>query len=171
MNDITKRREPKPLIISNLRIGGRRRAKRPKFKNKDLKLLEEFDVVLGMNHNVIGWSASYRSAYVEDVDDTSSMSSLSTMATMDNNPGAGLTIDKYFYQPVGRAIEKLALRVAIRLNICHPSPAQILRIVGLNPANFIWTGRVEKPNVVIASISAEHPTHIPGILSLVEQSQ
>ena len=171
MKFIRKRQHPKPVAEPNPWAVKYRKAKRPKFNDKDIQRMAEFDIVLGMDHHDLGWSASYRSAYVEDVGDTSSISSLSTMATMDNNPGAGLTIDKYFYQPVGRAIEKLALRVAMRLNICHPSPAQILRIVGLDPANFIWTGRVEKPNVVIASISAEHPTHIPGILSLVEQSQ
>lgn len=40
--------------------------------------------------------------------DSSSVNSFSTTATMDDNPGAGLTIDKYFYQPVGRRIEKIA---------------------------------------------------------------
>lgn len=47
----------------------------------------------------------------EDKDDTSSVSSFSTTATMDNNPGAGLSVDKYFYQPVGRKLEKIASRI------------------------------------------------------------
>lgn len=50
----------------------------------------------------------------ETVDDTS-VSSISSMATMDGNRGAGLTVDKYFYQPAGRRVEKLALRIAMPL--------------------------------------------------------
>ena len=50
---------------------------------------------------------------------------------MDDMPGAGRTLDTHFYQPVGRAIEKFALKIAMRLKICHPSPAQILRFLGL----------------------------------------
>lgn len=46
-------------------------------------------------------------------DDASSVSSFSTTATMDDNPGAGCTIDKYFYQPVGRRVETLLSRIAL----------------------------------------------------------
>ena len=82
--------------------------------------------MFGLSHYDTGRNASYgSSAYIEDEDDTSSISSFSTNATMDNIPGTGRTIDMRFYQPVGRAIEKFALKIAIRLNICHPSPAQI----------------------------------------------
>ena len=75
-----------------------------------------------------------------------------------------------FYQPVGRAIEKFALKIAIRLNIFHPSPAQILHFLKLTPVG-AWSGVVEKPGDVIARISARRPTHARGVLSLVEQSQ
>ena len=90
---------------------------------------------------------------------------------MDNIPGTGRTLDMCFYQPVGRAIEKFALKVAIRLNICHPSPAQILRFLGLSPWYGIRLHEVMKPSDVIARISAEQPMHARGILSLVHQSQ
>ena len=90
---------------------------------------------------------------------------------MDNIPGTGRTLDMCFYQPVGRAIEKFALKIAIRLNICHPSPAQILRFLGLTPVYWIRSNKAGKPSDVIADISAEQPSAVPGILSLVEQSQ
>ena len=88
--------------------------------------------MFGLNHYYAEWNASHgTSAYIEDEDDTSSISSFSTNGTMDNIPGTGRTLDMHFYQPVGRAIEKFALKIAIRLNICHPSPAQILRFFRL----------------------------------------
>ena len=90
---------------------------------------------------------------------------------MDNIPGTGRTLDMCFYQPAGRAIERFALKVAIRLNICHPSPAQILRFLGLDPTFWIWTDKDDKPSDVIARISAVKPTAVPGVLSLVQQSQ
>ena len=134
--------------------------------------MAEFDDVFGLSHHDTGWNASRdTSAYVEDVEDTSSISSCSTNATMDNIPGTGRTIDMRFYQPVGRAIERLALRIAIQLHICHPSPAQIVRFLRLSPNLYHWFSGREKPSDVIDAISAEQPSAVPGILSLVEQSQ
>ena len=171
MNFITKRQHPKPVSNSNPWAVRRNKGKRPKFNDKDLKRLLEFDDVFGLSQYDTGWNASYgTSAYIENVDDTSSINSFSTNATMDNIPGTGRTIDMRFYQPVGRAIEKFALKIAIRLNICHPSPAQILRFLGVFPRCGIWY-EVKKPSDVIARISAERPSAVPGILSLVEQSQ
>ena len=150
----------------------RRKVKLPTFKEKDLKRVAECGVVFDIEHYDPCCSTNYSSACVEDEDDTMSISSFSTNATMDDNPGTGLTIDKYFYQPVGRAIEKFALKIAIRLNICHPSPAQIFRVIGLDPRDRYWPrGEAENPCDVIARISTQHPTAVPGILSLVEQSQ
>lgn len=51
----------------------------------------------------------------KDEGDASSVSSFSTMATTDDNCGAGWTVDKYFYQPVGRKIEKNAFQIAMPL--------------------------------------------------------
>ena len=139
MNFITKRQHPKPVNYSNPWVVRRNKGKRLKFNDKDLERLLEFDDVFGLSQYDTGWNASYgTNAYIEDVDDTSSISSFSTNATMDNIPGTGRTIDMRFYQPVGRAIEKFALKIAIRLNICHPSPAQILRFFRLFPWNETW---------------------------------
>ena len=156
---------------TNSTSNGRLLSGRLRLRGKNLKCLAEFDGV-SMLYGRLGAFADQ--AYSESGgsnDDTSSISSCSTNATMDGNPGAGLTIDKYFYQPVGRAIEKFALKVAIRLNICHPSPAQILRFLPLFRYGFWIRGEVRKTSDVIADISAERPSAVPGILSLVHQSQ
>ena len=152
----------------------RKKAKQPKFNDKDFNRMSELVDFIGLSRyrDNTGWNAIHgTSAYIEDEDDTSSISSCSTNATMDNIPGTGRTIDMCFYQPVGRAIEKLALKIAIRLNICPPSPAQILRFLGLSLQYKFWFYEVNKPSDVIARISAEQPSAVPGILSLVQQSQ
>ena len=171
MKFITKRQHPKPVIDSNPWAVRRKKAKQPKFNDKDLNKMLELNDVFRLIIYDSGWNASYgTSAYIEDEDDTSSISSFSTNATMDNIPGTGRTLDMCFYQPVGRAIEKFALKIAIRLNICHPSPAQILRFLRLTP-NWHWVYDGKKPSDIIARISAERPSAVPGILSLVHQSQ
>ena len=172
MKFITKRQRPKPVANSNPWAVRRNKGKRPKFNDNDLNWMTDFDDLFGLNHYDTGWNAIHgTSAYIEDEDGTSSISSCSTNATMDNIPGTGRTIDMCFYQPVGRAIEKFALKMAIRLNICHPSPAQILRFFRLSPQNGTCFDDFEKPSDVIARISAQEPPAIPGILSLVHQSQ
>ena len=91
---------------------------------------------------------------------------------MDNIPGTGRSIDMHFYQPVGRAIERFALKIGIRLNICHPSPARILRLMGQFNSEFvIFPQKVMKPGKVIDKISVDYPTLFPGVVSLVKQSQ
>ena len=132
--------------------------------------MAEFDIVLGLHRSNLNSITKYGSAYIEDEDDTSSIGSCSTNATMDDNPGAGLTIDKYFYQPVGHAVERFALKIAIRLNMYHPSPAHILRFLRLVPRDSIPDGK-KSPSDVIADISVKQPSAVPGILSLVQQSQ
>ena len=42
-----------------------------------------------------------------------SMITIDTMETMDDNPGTGRTVDKYFFQPIGRKIERFAMRITI----------------------------------------------------------
>ena len=148
-----------------------KKTKQPKFKDKDLKRVAEFDIVLGLEPYSASWSEKYSSAYIADKDDASSISSCSTNATMDNIPGTGRELDMRLYQSIGRAVEKFSLKIAIRLNICHPSPAQIFRFLGMLPAVKLQYGEVEKPSDVIARISAERPPAVPGILSLVQQSQ
>ena len=172
MKFITKRQHPKPLVDANSWAVRSKKAKQPKFKDKDLNRMSQFADMFGLNQYNTRWNASYgTSAYIEDEDDTSSISSFSTNATMDNIPGTGRTLDMCFYQPVGRAIEKFALKVAIRLNICHPSPAQILRFLGLSSMYWVNGVTADKPSAVIAYISADRPSAVPGILSLVQQSQ
>ena len=172
MEFITKRQHPKPVADSNPWAVRRNKGKRPKFNDKDLKRLLEFDDVFGLSQYDTGWNASHgTNAYIEDEDDASSISSCSTNATMDNIPGTGRTIDMRFYQPVGRAIERFALKIAIRLNVCHPSPVQILRFLGMSPQYDLWLSSVRITSDVIADISAEQPSAVPGILSLVQQSQ
>ena len=172
MNFITRRQHPKPVTDSNPWAVRRKKAKQPKFNDKDLNRMLELDDVFRLIIYDSGWNASYgTSAYIEDEDDTSSISSFSTNATMDNIPGTGRTLDMCFYQPVGRAIEKFALKIGIRMNLCHPSPAQILRFLGLSPTHELWFYESKKPSDVIDDISTERPSAVPGILSLVEQSQ
>ena len=172
MKFTTKRQHYKPVYDSNPWAVKRNKGKRPKFNDKDLNRMAESDEVIGISQYDTGWNASHgSSAYKEDEDDVGSINSCSTNATMDNIPGTGRTLDMRFYQPVGRAIEKFALKIAIRLNICHPSPAQILRFLQLSPGYQYWFTERKKPSDVIADISAKEPSAVPGILSLVEQSQ
>ena len=103
-------------------------------------------------------------------DDTLTINSFSTNATVDNNPGPGRTIDTYFYQPAGRAIEKLALKIAIGFRIWQPSPTQILRfLMKIDRGGLGWNR--DGPSMVISRMSNEEPTAVPGVLSLVQQSQ
>ena len=174
MKFVTKRQHPKPVADSNPWAVRRKKAKQPKFNDKDFNRMSELVDFIGLSRyrDNTGWNAIHgTSAYIEDEDDTSSISSCSTNATMDNIPGTGRTIDMCFYQPVGRAIEKSALKIAIRLNICHPSPAQILRFLGLSSMYWVNGVTADKPSAVIAYISADRPSAVPGILSLVQQSQ
>ena len=139
MTFTTKMQNPKPVADSNPWAVRCKKTKQPKFKDKDLNRMLESADMFGLNQYNTRWNASYRtSAYIEDEDDASSINSCSTNATMDNIPGTGRTIDMCFYQPIGRAIEKFALKIAIRLNICQPSPAQILRFLRLSPLHDLW---------------------------------
>ena len=151
----------------------RKKAKQPKFNDKDFNRMSELVDFIGLSRyrDNTGWNAIHgTSAYIEDEDDTSSISSCSTNAMMDDIPGTGRTIDKYFYQPVGRAIERFAPKITMRFNFGHPSPAQILRFLRLDPSEH-WFYESKKPSDVIDRISAEVPSAVPGILSLVHQSQ
>ena len=42
----------------------------PKFKDKDLKYIAEFEIVPGIEHYNAGWNAHYGSACIEEEDDT-----------------------------------------------------------------------------------------------------
>ena len=58
-------------------------------------------------------SAVYPAPGDKNDDDVSSTISVLTMETIDDNPGPGRTIDTYFCQPVGRKIERFAMRIKI----------------------------------------------------------
>ena len=105
-----------------------------------------------------------------DDDDTSSIESFSTMATVDNNPGAGRVVDTYFFQPAGRQIEKLALRLTIRH--LHPwrITATIDRIFGgysswLEPKSTLDNALLE------IGIRHDGSTIVSGLKGLVRQAQ
>ena len=152
---------------------------RPKFEESDFKYVTDLQELLpSIPYRSDCWQSS---TYTEDIPgdehftksaDLVSIRSYSTTATMDDNPGTGRLIDKPFYQPVGRAIEKFALQIGLRLNICHPSPAHILRyVLGLYPEIEFWFGDARRQSDVMKSICAEEPTLVPGLLNLVKQSQ
>lgn len=82
----------------------------PKAKRKKDDALLSHD---GLEDYEIYLPALNTPAYNEEEDDSSSISSFSTTTTADNIPGAGRTVDMFFYQPVGRWIERLAMRLAI----------------------------------------------------------
>lgn len=52
--------------------------------------------------------------------------SCTTLATIDDNPGAGRILDKIFYQPIGKSIERLFLNLELRY--FHPPEKSARRI-------------------------------------------
>ena len=124
-------------------IGKRKKPKSPELRDRDLEGLETCEGVLSLTPVGLDNPCWFRNSACIDgcsidgevKDDSSSIISASTNATMDDNTGAGRTIDKHFYQPAGRAIERFAFKIGMRFNICHPPPVQILRfIIGSCPA-------------------------------------
>lgn len=95
-------------------------------------------------------------------DDTSSVSSFSTTATTDDNPGAGYTVDKYFYQPVGRRIEKLALWITMPLL----SPGRIFQFIEEHNYEGILYF-IDIPN----HYAELKPVYLAGLNSLIHQTQ
>ena len=51
------------------------------------------------------------------------------MATMDDNIGAGRTLDKYFYQPAGRWVEHAFMTVALLLHVNHGGSVRVPLVV------------------------------------------
>lgn len=58
-------------------------------------------------------------ASADNYDSGSSINSFSTTATANNLPGTGRAVDTYIYQPMGRRIERLAMRFSI--SSLHPA--------------------------------------------------
>lgn len=105
------------------------------------------------------------SASDENEDDSSSASSTSTTATTDDNRGAGWTVDKYSYQPVGRRIEKLAFHIAMPLL----SPGRIFQYIKGNnlherlPALFLTSSEIDHADL--------KSVYVAGLNCLVHQTQ
>lgn len=57
-------------------------------------------------------NASYLNSTRNEASDNDSISSISTTDTMDNNIGAGRTLDNIFFQPAGRGMEQLLAYIA-----------------------------------------------------------
>ena len=65
-------------------------------------------------HHGVPWTQAYIAELDNDNDDDARLiESFPTIATVDDNPGTGRTVDKYFFQPIGRKIERFAMRITI----------------------------------------------------------
>ena len=105
----------------------------------------------------------------DNVDDASSASSFSTMATCDDNVGTGRVIDKHVYQALGRKVERLLARIAIK----SLPPWQISSYIeNGRKYSIIRNGGSMKQSIVFASFSLpDGETIVAGLKSLVRQTQ
>ena len=88
------------------------------FKRKSIDEASRFYAM----YSGIPWTQAYVTDLNDDNDgDVRSIKSFSTTATVDDNPGTGRVLDTYFFQPAGRVIERLAMRLTIR----HLHPGRI----------------------------------------------
>ena len=109
---------------------------------------------------------------LDDDDNARSIESFSTTATVDDNPGTGRVLDKYFFQPAGRRIERLAMRFMI----WHLHPWRIEAFINQNFKGHIYIISKRTLNQALQDIdiSAENglgTTVISGLKSLVRQAQ
>lgn len=108
----------------------------------------------------------------EDEGDDVFISSCSTTSTVDDNPGTGRLIDKYFYQRGGRKVERLIFWMWIKLP--HPHPALVSH-------HILWKVRWENcrdrtislPSAIrtIERNSLLQPITLHGLRNLVRQTQ
>ena len=102
-------------------------------------------------------------------DDASSISTFSTTATVDDNPGTGRILDKYFFQPAGRGVERLAMKFTIR----YLHPWRIMAFI--NKAPMRYCGFLGKCTLSMMLDIVDHrfdgPTIVTGLKSLVRQTQ
>ena len=119
----------------------------------------------------IPWAQAHITEMEDDDDgDAKSIDSFSTTATVDDNPGTGRVLDTYFFQPVGRRIERLAMRFTIR----HLHPSRIEAFIAEGMGNVPWLCREVTLSYALRSIDLSHfsgPTAISGLKSLVRQAQ
>lgn len=74
-------------------------------------------------------------AQSEDEDeDANSISSFSTNATADDLPGPGRCIDSFFYQPVGRMLERFAMKIKIQTSHQRSYHITLKKSLGSNVA-------------------------------------
>lgn len=107
----------------------------------------------------------------DDDDNNNSITSFSTTATADNLPGTGRTVDTYIFQPVGRRIERLAMR----FTIASLHPACIAQYIETDeteyfPYSFNWYTL----NEVVADLCGYRQngsTILAGMKGLVKQTQ
>lgn len=154
-----------PGIPGPLKILFKRRAI---LSDEDLELLEFPQTI---NRGQSGSSVSVDDTPLSETD-SSSTSSFSTNATMDDIPGTGRTIDTYLYQPLGRKIE----RFAMRYNTYKVPPLQILAFFKLQPVvyhSFYWYDGDRLSDVMedIAVHKSHGSTMTAGLKSLVRQSR
>ena len=103
-------------------------------------------------------------------EDARSVESFSTTATVDNNPGTGRALDMYFFQPLGRRIERLAMRFTIR----HLHPQRIEAFIDGEISYSRWLGpKLALSDVLqwIDEFRSSGPTVVAGLKSLVRQAQ
>lgn len=117
----------------------------------------------------------YSAATAADTDDigdsVNSLNSFSTMETVDNQPGTGRFIDTYIFQPMGRRIERLAMRYTIAS--LHPARiAQYLEAdkISLDPSHYTpWT--LHDAIALLCSWTPRGSTIVAGMKGLVKQTQ
>lgn len=108
----------------------------------------------------------------QEDDDADSMISISTMATIDNQPGTGRSLDTYVFQPLGRRIERLAMR----LTIASLHPARIALYIETDWSDFhpYYHHHHSSIDDVIALVCTSFPngsTVVAGMKGLVKQTQ
>lgn len=122
----------------------------------------------------IGDAAIYSTsttAYSSDSDDSAnSVNSFSTTATANNLPGAGRAVDTYIFQPMGRRIERLAMRYTI----ASLHPARIAQYMGTDSTFDLHYYSYMSLNDVIKDLCTSRPngsTIVAGMKGLIKQTQ
>ena len=106
----------------------------------------------------------------DDGEDAGSIESFSTTATIDDNPGTGRVLDTYFFQPVGRRIERFAMRITIQ----HLHPMQIEAFIHQPRPHGPWLPFKSTLKYSLQKIGSEYisgPTIVAGLKSLIRQAQ
>ena len=118
--------------------------------------------ILGVQAYIIGMDGDGK-------EDVMSIESFSTTATADDNPGTGRVLDTYFFQPIGRRIERLAMRFTIR----HLHPMRIEAFIHGNLVYFPWLAPERTLRLVLQDINTfrSGSTIIAGLKGLIQQTQ